>query len=258
MKARRLVLAVVAAALAAPGAFAESWRWQGKVAAGHSVEIKGVNGGIDAAPASGGEVEVVADKRGKRSDPAGVKIEVAEHAGGVTICAVYPSPDGRPNECRPGEGGRMNTRDNDVNVDFHVRVPAGVAFVGRTVNGGIEARGLEADAEAVTVNGGIKVEAGGVVRAHTVNGSLNARMGRADWTGAVELKTVNGGITLELPADASADVSASTVNGDISTDFPLTVKGRISKRSITGTIGGGGRSLELATVNGGIEIRKGS
>jgi Toastrack DUF4097 len=257
MQARTLVLAVTAAALAAPSAFAESWRWQDKVASGHSVEIKGVNGGIDAAPSSGGEVEVIADKRARKSDPATVKFEVVEHAGGVTICAMYPSPDAKPNVCQPGTGGRMNTRDNDVNVEFHVRVPAGVNFVGRTVNGGVEATGLDADAEVTTVNGGIKVEAAGVVRANTVNGSLNARMGRADWTGALELKTVNGGIDIELPGDAAADVRASTVNGDISTDFPLTVKGRFSRRSIAGTIGGGGRALELETVNGGIQIRRG-
>jgi hypothetical protein len=32
----------------------------------------------------------------------------------------------------------MNVRDNDVNGEFRVSVPAGVRFVGRTVNGGIE------------------------------------------------------------------------------------------------------------------------
>ena len=98
----------------------------------------------------------------------------------------------------------------------------------------------------------------GTEQVDVVRAGLDARMGRADWTGALELKTVNGGITLELPGDASADVTATTVNGDISTDFPLTVKGKFSKRSIAGTIGSGGRGLELATVNGGITIRKGS
>ena len=48
----------------------------------------------------------------------------------------------------------MSVRDNDVNVEFRVKVPAGVRFVGRTVNGGIEASGITADAEAHTVNGG--------------------------------------------------------------------------------------------------------
>ena len=46
------------------------------------------------------------------------------------------------------------------------------------------------------------------------------------------------------------------MNGDIETDFPLTVTGKISRRKLEGTIGGGGRLLELSTVNGGIELRK--
>ena len=178
-----------------------------------------------------------------------------EHAGGVTICAVYPS-SGAPNECKPGEGGRMSVRDNDVNVEFRVTVPAGVRFVGRTVNGGIEASGITADAEAHTVNGGVELDATGTARAETVNGGITARLGRTDWTGALTLKTVNGGIEMTMPEGLSADVKASTVNGDIQTDFPLTVTGRISRRKLEGTIGSGGRLLELSTVNGGIELRK--
>ena len=178
-----------------------------------------------------------------------------EHAGGVTICAVYPST-GAPNECKPGEGGRMSVRDNDVNVEFRVKVPAGVRFLGRTVNGGIEASGITADAEARTVNGGVALDATGTARAETVNGGITARLGRADWAGALALKTVNGGIEMTLPEGLNADVKASTVNGDIETDFPLTVTGKISRRKLEGTIGSGGRTLELSTVNGGIELRK--
>jgi DUF4097 and DUF4098 domain-containing protein YvlB len=178
-----------------------------------------------------------------------------EHPGGVTVCAVYPS-EGTPNECTPGEGGRMRVRDNDVNVEFRVKVPAGVRFVGRTVNGAITARQIEADAGAHTVNGGVELDAAGTARAETVNGGITARLGRADWTGALQLKTVNGGIDVSLPAGLSADVKASTVNGDIQTDFQLTVTGRITRRSLQGTIGAGGRLLEMETVNGGIELRQ--
>jgi hypothetical protein len=257
--AARLAVALAlpaAAVLAAPAlAGPEEFRWQGKVAAGAAVEIKGINGGITATGSSGGQVEVVALKKGRRSDPAQVKIEVVEHAGGVTICAVYPS-DGAPNQCAPGKGGRMRVHDNDVNVEFQVKVPAGVRFVGRTVNGGIEAGGITADAEAETVNGGVHIEAAGTARAETVNGGITARLGRADWTGALKLKTVNGGIEVTLPEGVSADVKASTVNGDIETDFPLSVTGKISRRRIEGTIGSGGRLLELETVNGAIELHK--
>ena len=48
------------------------------------------------------------------------------------------------------------------------------------------------------------------------------------------------------------------MNGEIETDFPLTVTGRISRRHLSGTIGGGGRTLELETVNGSIQLRKSS
>jgi Putative adhesin len=248
---------MAAGSLLTGSARAEDFHWQGVVAAGGSIEIKGVNGGIDATGSGGsGPVEVTAIKKGRRSNPADVEIKVVEHAGGVTICAVYPSSDGTPNECVAGSGGRMKVRDNDVNVNFKVKVPAGVRFVGRTVNGGIDAVDLPADAEAYTVNGGVSVKAGGTIRAETVNGGVDASFGRADWTGEIQLKTVNGGIDVTLPGDASADLRAGTVNGDIETDFPITVLGRVSKRKLSGTIGSGGRQLALETVNGGIEIKK--
>jgi DUF4097 and DUF4098 domain-containing protein YvlB len=196
-------------------------------------------------------------KKGRRSDPHEVKIDVVEHAGGVTLCAVYPSTDGRPNECAPGKAGHMNVRDNDVNVEWKLSVPAGVRFVGRTVNGGIDANGLSADAEAETVNGGVDLESTGTARAQTVNGGITARLGRADWSGTLKLETVNGGIEVTVPDGLNADVNASTVNGDISTDFPITVTGKVGRRRLQGTVGSGGRLLEMKTVNGGIDLKKG-
>lgn len=252
-----VALAALATLLAAHTARAEEFQWRGRVASGRTIEIKGVNGAIDAAAASGDEVEVQAVKRARRSDPASVEIKVLEHASGVTICAVYPAGSGRrPNECAPGSGGHMSVDGNDVAVDFSVRVPKGVRFVGRTVNGGIEAEGLDADLEAHTVNGAVKVSTRGHARAETVNGSIAAALGRADWTGPLDFKTVNGGITVELPGGAGAEVRAQTVNGVIETDFPLTATGKLTRRRLSGTIGSGGRELRLETVNGSIHLRQ--
>jgi Putative adhesin len=250
-----VAVAVATAFLSLPAA-AEDFSWKGAIARGGVLEIKGVNGGIEATAGSGTEAEVTAIKRARRSDPDEVEIKVVEHSGGVTICAVYPSRGGRANECQPGAGGDMSTRDNDTNVDFTVKVPAGARFVGRTVNGGIEATGLPGDAEAYTVNGGVRLEAAGLARAESVNGAIRASLGRADWTGELKLTTVNGGIRLDLPEGTNAVVKAETVNGSISTDFPLTVKGRFNRRHIEGQIGSGGRDLELETVNGSIDIKK--
>jgi hypothetical protein len=251
----RVGLAV--AALALPQAlFAADFHWQGRLAPGRVLQVYGVNGGIHASSAAGDEATVEAVKKAKRSDPESVEIKVIEHAEGVTICAVYPGREGEANDCQPGGKGRMNVRDNDVSVEFTVQVPAGVRFVAKTVNGGIEAKGLSGDVDANTVNGGVSVDTAGEAHAQTVNGGITAALGRADGKGPLKFSTVNGGITVDLPASIGAEVKAQTVNGAIQTDFGLTVTGGVVGKKLQGTIGGGGRSLELNTVNGSIQVRK--
>ena len=259
MKLTNFALLAVAlpVVVAAPLAAQQDFQWQGRVAQGAVIEIQGVNGDVRAVPAQGGSVTVTADKRARRSDPMSVRIEVVEHAGGVTICAVYPTPSNarRENECRPG-GGTNSVRDNDVNVHFTVEVPAGVRFAAGTVNGDIEAEGLSADVRARTVNGNVDVGTSGVAEARTVNGNLLLRMGRSSFAEDVEFETVNGSITIEMPDGLNADFHASTVNGSIDSDFPITVTGKVSRRSLRGAIGAGGPELRLSTVNGSIRLRR--
>ncbi len=233
------------------------FQWHGHLSSGQSIEIRGVNGDVRAIPSGSGEVEVTATRTARRSNPADVRIEVVPHAGGVTICAVYPTVPGRePNTCDPGGEGRSNTRDNDTVVHFDVRVPPGVNFVGRTVNGEVNGESLQGDAEGHTVNGSIRLSTTGLGLASTVNGSVNVSMGRADWPNGASFKTVNGGITLTLPSVFDADLHADTLNGSIMADFPITVTGRVSPRQLHGTIGNGGRPLNLSTVNGSIKLLK--
>jgi hypothetical protein len=257
MTRTRLALALAATLVATPAMAQNAWNWKKAVPAGQTIEIKGINGEITATGASGAEVQVVARKTSKRSDPASVKLEVVEHSGGVTICAVYPTPAGkRANECAPGGNGRMNNSNNDVQVDFEVRVPRGVQLVARTVNGSVRATGLTADAETYTVNGGVRVETTGLARASTVNGSIDATMGRSNWTGSLEFSTVNGTVEVTMPRGVDAEVHASMVNGAFESDWPMTVKGKWGPKRVNGTIGRGGRELELSTVNGNIELRQ--
>lgn len=236
---------------------AADFHWSGFVPAGAAIEIKGVNGDVTAQPASGSQVEVVAVRKGRRNDPEDVRLEVVEHGGGTTICAVYPSRDGdRPNECKPGNDGRMSVQNNDVNVTFTIRVPAGVRFVGRTVNGDVDAESLGGPLSLRTVNGSVTFSTAAYADASTVNGSIKGAMGASDWARSLEFVTVNGSITLDLPANLSTDLRAETVNGDISTDFSVTVTGRVNPRRISGTIGAGGRTLDLTTVNGSVRLRR--
>ncbi|HEV2690534.1 MAG TPA: hypothetical protein VGV35_18380, partial [Bryobacteraceae bacterium] len=117
----------------------DTFHWSGKVPPGQFIEVRGVNGSIHAEPALGNDVDVIAYKNGERYDASDIEVRVVEHEGGVTICAVYPSQNSA-NECIPGDGGRRNALNNDVSVDFTVRVPKGVRFVARTVNGLVEAK----------------------------------------------------------------------------------------------------------------------
>ena len=258
MFTRRFIQAVLlTGVIAAPASAQDTWNWRKAIPAGRSIEIQGVNGDVLATAASGSEVEVIARKSADRSDPDDVKIEVVEHEGGVTICAVYPTPrNGRANECLPGARGRSNSENNDVDVDFEVRVPRGVLFTGKTVNGRVRATGMTADVVANTVNGSVNVSTTGLAEARTVNGSITVRMGRTNWTDHLEFVTVNGGITIEMPGDLSADVHATTVNGSLSSDWPMTIRGKWGPRRMNGKIGNGGRELTLDTVNGDIELRK--
>lgn len=251
-----LTLGLVATAVPLAAQQRDDFHWNGTVARGRTVEIIGVNGDIAITGGASG-VEVSAVKRARRSDPADVKIEVVEHGTGVTICAIYSTPsDERPNECLPGGRGRNNSRNNDVQVDFTVRVPAGVHILAHTVNGEVEARGIDGNADAATVNGNVEVDAAGFVHANSVNGSIRATMGRADWTGELAFATVNGGLTLTLPAGANFEVSATTVNGAIESDFPISLQGRMTPRRLQGTVGTGGRTLKLSTVNGSMTLRR--
>jgi DUF4097 and DUF4098 domain-containing protein YvlB len=260
MPMRTYAAALAAMTLLTVPAAAQDFHWTGTLAPGKRLEIKGVNGSIRATLASGTQAMVDARKSARRSDPDEVKIVTVPFDGGVTICAVYPTGRNarRDNSCEPGDSWHSSTDNNDVTVDFTVRVPAGVIFDGETVNGDVDAHGLKGDAEVRTVNGSVDVSTSGLAEASTVNGSIRAAMGRADWTDEMRFSTVNGGITLTLPPDVSTEVRAETVNGDMESDFPLTVTGKFGPRRLRGTIGRGGRELNLQTVNGSIRILKAS
>jgi hypothetical protein len=243
-------------ASASPAYAQSAFQWQGRLAIGQTIEIKGINGDIRATASASGEVEVTATRMARRSNPDDVRIEVMPHAGGVTICAIYPASPGRdPNRCESGDSGRQTTRDNDTVVHFEVRVPDGVGFVGRTVNGGINGESLRSDAEGHTVNGSVRLSTTGLAVASTTNGSVNVIMGRGDWSNEATFKTVNGSISLTLPGALNADIHAEMLNGTLTSDFPISITSSTqSPRRLRGTIGGGGRELNLSTVNGGIRL----
>ncbi|HEX8829644.1 MAG TPA: DUF4097 family beta strand repeat-containing protein [Longimicrobium sp.] len=262
---RTLLATLAAAALLAPAALeAQDYRWSGRLAAGKEIEVVGVVGEIRAVAASGNTVEVVGEMRDGR-----LPVRVIEHEDGVTLCVVYPT---RSNSRSTGRGngsgsGRCRQEGSIVNnpprVDFTVRVPAGVRFAGRTVQGDVRAEGMRGPVSASTVSGGVDVQTSDVAEASSVSGDVRVSMGRMPRDGSLRFSTVSGDVRLTLPADAGAELRANTVSGEIDTDFPLRMEAtsrgtgwvRVGQR-VRGTIGRGGPELEISTVSGDIELRR--
>jgi hypothetical protein len=214
----------------------EETRWHGWIPSGQVVEVNNIHGNVRAEPAIGDEIEVIATKRGT-SDPGQVTIEVIEHKGGVTICAAYPdAATGRPFECRPSHGGGFrlaSTSDsmtrirwdnggggdmmvNDLRVDFVVRLPKRLRFIGRTVDGDVSAHLLEQDVEAHSVLGDVNVD-------------LNSKPG--------------------------AEVHAESAKGSVSSEFPLSMRCNSGHGMLaSGRVGRSHRMLRLKTDVGNIHL----
>jgi hypothetical protein len=243
------------------------FRWDGSVSSGRWVYARNLNGSVKVERATGGRLEVTAVKRWRRGDPADVTVEVTRVGNGqgdVLICALWRDvteecdEQGYRTENRRRDRGRWDRDNNDdVSLEITVRVPDGVKIDVSSVNGGLDISGATAEVEAHTVNGGIEARSsGGPVNASTVNGEIDVRMG-AIGSGNLDFSTTNGSITVTVPDGLNADITMRTVNGSVGSDFPMTVNGRISPRRIAATIGRGGMKIDLSTVNGSIDLRRG-
>ena len=106
------------------------------------------------------------------------------------------------------------------------------------------------------MNGAIEASTTSWASLQTMNGNIDVRMGSTAWDGSLEIETMNGGIEVTLPTDASTDIEASTMNGKVSSDWSLTYRDERRRNRADGRIGDGGRKLALETMNGSIQIRR--
>jgi DUF4097 and DUF4098 domain-containing protein YvlB len=216
---------------------------------GH-LEIHNVNGKIDVEPSSGTTVEIDATKkaRGASSEAAKAaldRVSIAEDvsAGNIRLETKIARVEG------------FSFTNGAVQVEYHVKVPAGADVKFTTVNGGVEVSGLGGHVVASTTNGGVTARnLAGSLEASTTNGGLDVDLARMP-EGGVKLDCTNGGIKVRLPRDAKATISASITNGGINTEnLPVDAAGENNRRHFEGRMNGGGPRLEAEGVNGGIRL----
>src|SRR5713101_3471993 len=209
------------------------WHYHGKIKPTQRVWIRNTNGPIDVIGGKGESLEVHVEKSWRNSDPGSVQIIPVPTELGITICAVW---EARETRCNEGGDYRMNgVRKNDVAVRFTVVLPKGIPIDASTVNGGLQIDEVSAPVDANTINGRIAVNTS---------------------SGPVHATTVNGSVMAGLPKRINAEIDAQTVNGRVESDLPVKVIGKMSTRHLHGTIGTGGPTLKLVTVNGSITIHE--
>jgi len=234
-----------------------SFTWSGSIPAGRSLVLRNVNGGIEVVRSRSGRVEVMAEKRWRRGDPAWVRVEQQRAGDDVIICALWgPDASCDAQGMRGGKEQKSWTDRNDVSVRFVVRIPDGVRVDATSVNGGVTVADVGGAVRARSVNGSITVRtAGGPVDAESVNGSITVAMGSIGTASALRYETVNGSITLTMPSTLGARVDLETVNGRVESGFPILMTGTPDRRRLLGSIGNGTVSLQARSVNGSVTLQ---
>ena len=160
-------------------------------------------------------------------------------------------------------GGRIRVegpetrRDASWSASFEVLAPRNSALTLNARNGGLNIANFSGSVNMQTVNGGVAVsDVSGDIRGRTQNGGLNVELSGPTWDGrGLDLETTNGGVSLNLPADYSAELETGTVNGGMRIDFPVTVQGRLGQQIKT-RLGSGGPTIRALTTNGGVNVRR--
>jgi hypothetical protein len=234
---------------------------------GGTFSLDNVNGKVVVTLAKGDEVHIIAEKTVRAMEESKAKeglsrLEVAIESTPQTI---------RVESRFPKSQGLFSSAGFSGSVDYTVEVPAGTHVALSSVNGSISVDAPGSEVSCETTNGSVEVAGAELLKAATVNGKIrfsaenideiNSTNGGIDGTiqsaapSRAKVGTVNGHVSIALSPKASLRVEAENVNGGLSSDLPGIIR---SKHSLQGDLNGGGKTLTIETVNGGIEVRPAS
>lgn len=229
----------------------DQWTRSYKLAPGARLELLNVNGRITAEASDRDTLEITGERTAKGASDEAAKdllanIEMREEVGDGRVRIEVRPPQ------RRGPSGHE--------IKWTIRVPKGVSVDLRTVNGGVKLAGLTGDVRARSTNGGVTGEGiqSSNVDAAVTNGGVEIELASVPGaSGSIELESVNGGVTLTLPGDSSADITARCVNGGISINgLTLDIIGEQNRRKVEGKLNGGGTRVVLETTNGGVRLNR--
>ena len=289
MRTMLLAAAALGAACAVSAQNRTDFEFRRELAAGRRFHLHNIIGDVQVTGGAGRTVQVTATKKeGRHGDPADVTIETIELSDGVALCVRYPGTGERErngeggtgkNPCSTRGGGWKNNHDrNDTQVNFTVRVPAGLILRLGTVSGDLLANGLEGELDLTSVSGDVRLEGGrgqGInletvsgdvdlldvrareVTGHTVSGRVTFRGPVLDG-GSYDFSTTSGDISVGMPERPNATLSAATFSGRFSSDLDTTQQPGRNRRRHNATWGSGSARLDVETLSGDIRITAGT
>ena len=161
------------------------------------------------------------------------------------------------------DGGRVRaegprTEDGSGwSVSFDLMAPGQGNLDLQTRNGGITIEDVEGRLTFRTTNGGIRLKnVNGDVRGSTTNGGVSVELAGGGWRGeGLDVETTNGGVKMAVADGYSARLEATTRNGGVRSDIAVVVQAG-DERTLNADLGGGGATVRLRTVNGGIHVAR--
>ncbi|MBI3490791.1 MAG: DUF4097 family beta strand repeat protein [Acidobacteria bacterium] len=225
----------------------DEWTNTYPLAAGGEVRVANTNGRVDVEGVDGSTVEIRAERIAKGA---------TEAAARELLPRIVIKEDAKPDRVSVETerlGGVMIGASAEVR--YHVRAPKNAVLVVTNTNGLITLKDLSGKVDARTTNGGVRGSGlSGGVDARATNGGVDIDLASVG-ADKISLSTVNGGVTLGVPETAKADVLATCTNGGISVSGVKLEVSEQSRRRVEGKMNGGGTSIDLSTVNGGVRIR---
>lgn len=159
-----------------------------------------------------------------------------------------------------------------LDVQFEAVVPPGtIVDVGTVMDGRVDVRDVTGIVTASNVNGPVDVD--GIQECESigsVNGKVNVGFSRSPVRNC-NIETVNGDITLDVPAGTGMDVTLDLFNGEVVSELmagPLDLAATVEQttenghrqyriQKLTGLrIGSGGPIYSISSINGDVRIQK--
>ena len=165
-------------------------------------------------------------------------VDVQDGANEVSIKTIQPD----------------ETHGRNYIVNYTITVPQDLEVQLHTITGDVTVDAIHTTVSIIAIAGNIRLgDIFGNTFVNLATGIIDGRV-TLPIDGVLNLSTVTGGIGLEVPTDASAQLSANVITGHISLSDLVLENQNSSSTSLSGTLGDGRGTITLSVMTGNISI----